>query len=178
MAAVLAGSPEIGGDVTFYAFSAFWSVWSNYFNDTNRSPAGVATLQQLQQKNNEVCSMSLQQLQTAFTSPYLSQFCMSSSYVLGLLVDGYGFPIDTQQVIFIDSIPSNGEDIEFGWSLGAMLYNVNHFAYSIQAPNDAAKTALALGIVSLCLIGAIGSIWAYRQCHASSRKESGYIQQL
>jgi apyrase len=49
---------------------------------------------------------------------YFPQYCFKAAYIAALLQTGYGFPADTRQIIFTDTLHGN----EISWTLGAMIH--------------------------------------------------------
>lgn len=105
----------------FYAFSGYQEAWSllNLPEET--------TLQNFQDKSRGVCARDMKALieyNKEIGSPWkdkdLWTGCFIITYALAVLVDGYGFSLDTS-MHFVDEI----QGFKVGWALGSMLYEIN-----------------------------------------------------
>ena len=100
------------------AFSNYYHVWK-FLHLPER-----ATLNELHDASQRVCSMSREELveynQGKVEEDELDSYCFRSIYAFQLLRNGYGFQMD-------DTIRAtrvlNGHKV--GWALGAMLYEIN-----------------------------------------------------
>jgi apyrase len=52
--------------------------------------------------------------------PYLPRYCFNGAYVVTLLTDGFGFPMDTRAVV----VPRKVQGKEVDWTLGALVYEL------------------------------------------------------
>eukprot|EP01095_Lingulamoeba_sp_RSL-Kostka_P013483 TRINITY_DN5608_c0_g1_i1.p1 TRINITY_DN5608_c0_g1~~TRINITY_DN5608_c0_g1_i1.p1 ORF type:complete len:434 (-),score=140.11 TRINITY_DN5608_c0_g1_i1:102-1403(-) len=111
--------PALRGD--FLAFSAY--VYNTDFfglpSDSGIKKLGMA--------GKEFCNLTYDELKKYYIDnpswDFITTYCFLDSYVISLLTEGFGFPIDEESITFKDNI----DNIEIGWALGAMLDQVDHY---------------------------------------------------
>lgn len=120
----------------FLAFSNYYHVWE--FLDLPKR----ASLQELFDATRNICSMSKQEI-FQFNSDHgrvhiedVEDYCFRSSYSFNLLRSGYGFSMD-EYITATDVVGG----LKVGWSLGAMLYEINTFPWNIDHSNAELSTS-------------------------------------
>jgi len=113
----------------FLAFSNFYHVW----DDLNLPKR--ASVQELYEGTKAICTMTSEEALTYSTSigadiETVEDLCFRSSYAYNLLTSGYGFTNDD----YITATDVVG-GLKVGWSLGAMLYEINTLPWKIDDSN-------------------------------------------
>jgi hypothetical protein len=109
--------PPHGVFLAYAGYSYTYSFFSRLFNLKSFSP-----LAELEGAGDLYCSTKWKELadwkELKPYEKYLPEYCFKAAYIAALLQTGYGFPKDTQQIIFTDTLHGN----EISWTLGAMVY--------------------------------------------------------
>jgi len=125
-------------DSKFVAFSHFAQI-AEYL-----ALPEIASLADLRVATEYVCSLSIEQLDTIFMrvkDKYNRvHLCFHSTYILVLLHDGFGFPIESQNIRFRRRL-GNGEQIDY--AVGAMIYEVNQDPWLLMSAENASALAEA-----------------------------------
>lgn len=114
----------------FLAFSNYYHVWE--FLDLPMR----ASLQELYDATQTVCSMSKDEIfeynnnHGKVHSEDVEDYCFRSAYAFNLLRNGFGFKMD-DHITATDVVGG----LKVGWSLGAMLYEINTFPWKIDSSN-------------------------------------------
>ncbi|XP_058015463.1 ectonucleoside triphosphate diphosphohydrolase 8 [Ahaetulla prasina] len=109
--------PSVNGK--FLAFSAYYYTF-RFLNLTASSP--LATVERAIQV---FCARTWEDLSTSYPREkpfHLKNYCASASFIVTLLLDGYGFRNDTWQNIAFQMQAANSD---IGWTLGYMLNLTN-----------------------------------------------------
>lgn len=108
-------------DNEFILTANYYDVWT-FLQLPRRS-----TLQQLQEKTEQICHMTAKGIEkylTTVTEPVkddaLYQYCFRATFMLEMLHTGYGFRMD-YELTAADVV--NGQKL--GWALGSTLYEIN-----------------------------------------------------
>ena len=112
----------------FIAFSAFVYM-TEFFNLPPSS-----TLIDISVAGNTFCSLNWTELQQEYGSnpswDYVTTYCFLNVYAVALLHHGYGLPLHSHEVTYLDSI---GE-VELSWTLGAMLSAADLLPWWVNPP--------------------------------------------
>ncbi|XP_063172079.1 ectonucleoside triphosphate diphosphohydrolase 8 [Candoia aspera] len=109
--------PKVNGK--FLAFSAYYYTF-HFLNLTETHP--LATVERTIQT---FCARAWKDLSSSYPGEktfHLKNYCASASYILTLLLEGYGFQSDTWQNIAFQMQAANSD---IGWALGYMLNLTN-----------------------------------------------------
>lgn len=104
----------------FYAISTFvyTPTYLKALDDKNRLDISL-----LKQNAQEHCGKTLNEaIADGIPAKYASGYCTMGLYIPALLVDAYGFDINSQDVI----VTSKMNDVDIDWSLGAMLVQLDN----------------------------------------------------
>jgi Golgi nucleoside diphosphatase len=141
----------------FLAFSNYFHVWQ-FLGLSERS-----SLQQLYNATQHVCGMSKREL-LEFNSRTgqaaaedVDDICFRSAYAFNILQSGYGFQMD--EYITATNVVA-GQKI--GWALGAMLYEINTFPFTMDTgefiKHDEVTHPVASVLVSTAILGIMASV--------------------
>eukprot|EP00980_Cylindrotheca_fusiformis_P009752 scaffold2149_cov187-Cylindrotheca_fusiformis.AAC.30 len=158
----------------FLAFSNYYHVWE--FLDLPQR----ASIQELYDATRNICSMSKDQL-FEFNSKHgkvheedVEDYCFRSAYAFNLLRNGYGFSMD-EYITATDVVGG----LKVGWSLGAMLYEINTFPWTIDESESNFNCQIGSHVgtaVVLFLAAAVASIICFRI--KKSRRERALYEPL
>jgi GDA1/CD39 (nucleoside phosphatase) family len=81
------------------------------------------SLEKLQMEGSEYCDTEWGKLELVAKysdseDKYLKQYCFKVAYIVTLIHEVYGFPMDTRKISTTDSLQGN----EISWTLGAMIH--------------------------------------------------------
>lgn len=113
----------------FLGFSNIYHVW-----DELQLPQR-ASMQELYDGTKAICNMSKDDAveyskRIGTSTETIEDLCFRSSYAYNLLSEGYGFQSD-DYIIATDVV----DGLKVGWSLGAMLYEINTLPWKIDESN-------------------------------------------
>lgn len=141
----------------FLAFSNYYHVW-RFLGLPER-----ASLQELRNATEHVCAMSRAELLVynketgQADADEVDDICFRSAYVFNVLQNGYGFQLD--EYITAKNVVG-GQKV--GWALGAMLYEINTFPFTVAADNfveyRSAHQSFASHFILVALFGIITSV--------------------
>ncbi|XP_044096143.1 ectonucleoside triphosphate diphosphohydrolase 1 isoform X2 [Neovison vison] len=143
--------PSLHGD--FGAFSAYYYVMEflNFTSEETPSPEKMTDTME------KFCSQPWEELKTSFVDvkeKYLSEYCFSGTYILSLLLNGYGFTADSwKNIHFMGKIQSSN----VGWTLGYMLNLTNMIPAEqpLSAPLTHSTYVFLMVLFSLILVAAV-----------------------
>jgi len=87
-----------------------------------------ASIFQINAKTKEVCALDY----TSYIAKYSKEpedYCFEACYVVTLLRDGFGFPVNNSGIHFLDHI----QGIDTSWTLGAIYYEIGKFNYTLPS---------------------------------------------
>jgi len=85
-------------------------------------------LRQIEEAVNKYCELSWQEIETTYpslSSKFLSTNCFNGNYLLSVLVDGFGFALTSEQIVFSRQLDGHSAD----WALGAMIFELNRLSF-------------------------------------------------
>ncbi|XP_044096144.1 ectonucleoside triphosphate diphosphohydrolase 1 isoform X3 [Neovison vison] len=135
------------------AFSAYYYVMEflNFTSEETPSPEKMTDTME------KFCSQPWEELKTSFVDvkeKYLSEYCFSGTYILSLLLNGYGFTADSwKNIHFMGKIQSSN----VGWTLGYMLNLTNMIPAEqpLSAPLTHSTYVFLMVLFSLILVAAV-----------------------
>ncbi len=135
--------PRLGSS-KFVGFSNFAAV----FADTLGLPVN-APISLLRSTMTSVCAKTMDELRIEYPNAgkYLFVQCISGSYLVNLLSSAYHFANDSTLISFQTSSESK---VDFGWAMGAMLFEENLLPWKIDSTQWTAA-AIGLGIAGIVL---------------------------
>lgn len=109
----------------------------------------------LKKNAQDYCGKTLDEAVIAgFPAQYASSYCTMGLYIPSLLVDAYGFDINTQYVIVTSEI----NDVDIDWSLGAMLIQLDNSLEKIAEQKTHISGASELS-VHFCFVLSLGILF-------------------
>eukprot|EP01012_Entosiphon_sulcatum_P009808 TRINITY_DN1562_c0_g1_i2.p1 TRINITY_DN1562_c0_g1~~TRINITY_DN1562_c0_g1_i2.p1 ORF type:complete len:466 (-),score=62.89 TRINITY_DN1562_c0_g1_i2:191-1588(-) len=108
--------PAIPNNMTMYLFSTFLNV-ADFFNCT-----GAQRVDCMDSKAQTLCTLSWQEAQQLYPPaqyPFLEQYCFQAAFTYAVATDGLKLTPD-RVVQYAKDI----DDVEIGWALGSMYYEV------------------------------------------------------
>lgn len=120
---------------TFYAFEAYAYAITNLGFDENER-YNLSTLQNI---SEIICNFTYDDLYNsnwgtriidAGAEEYLFSRCLELNYIVSILHDMYGFPMDNTDIVFATKT-ENGDT--YGWPQGSILYDANLLSYTLKS---------------------------------------------
>lgn len=105
--------PPLYGE--FFAFSAYWYAASFFELGQTLEP------EVLEERGRAFCSLGWDEIREihrdSLDDPYLPRHCFTAAFLVTLLNEGYGFPLDSREI----KVPRQLQGNDIGWSLGALV---------------------------------------------------------
>jgi hypothetical protein len=110
---------------------------------------------------------------------YLSGDCALAVYFISLLGDAYGFSNTDRQIEFSSNYFNNADNPEYGWALGAILFEENMLPWQHPVEPITFRAPVVIGLMvalAVTLLVLVFTVWYYRSTLEKQGTDYGLLQ--